>query len=199
MIDTSTNHAGYAALQTFADFEEACALVDSLTNAKQTDFLIEECEQGWQVLHRPQPSFLDEIVEIKEYLPSSFTEIVDVLDWKPAIQLLRRYGGVRFHVPKGKLNSHAAFELTKTIGKEAALKFMKIYGGANVYIPKLQQIKDDARKKRILNDFYALIAAGKTKNAAAKQIAQKYSITNRWVYYLLQKEKEKSAITTPKS
>ncbi len=42
----------YALLKTCPDFNAACDLVDSLTDADNTDFLIEETAQGWQVLHR---------------------------------------------------------------------------------------------------------------------------------------------------
>lgn len=73
-------------------------------------------------------------------------------------------------------------EYAELIGIENLILLSRVFGGTSIYIPKVQELQKEEKYKKILAEF----TGGNTK-----ELAEKYNISERTVYRIIEKYKEK--------
>lgn len=110
-------------------------------------------------------------------LPETARDLVRLIGWARAEQLIRELGGVRFRMPKGpNNNAHGAarFEqLAEIVGQRAAERLIAEYGDMIIDIPNCKTAIARA-KMRVMR---ARLADGVT----AEEVAREMGCTTRWV------------------
>jgi len=115
-------------------------------------------------------------------LPPSLRDIAELIGLPGTLRLVETYGGVRLYVPK-KLD--AEHKLAQLIGLEQAAKLADTYGGEMHFdIPRAVEATRAARDRCIRADQ----ASGSTH----RELALKYSLTERQIRNILGAEAENS-------
>jgi len=73
-------------------------------------------------------------------------------------------------------------EYAELIGMENLTLLSHVFGGTSIYIPKEEELQRSEKYKKILEEF----TGGNTK-----ELAEKYNISERTIYRVIEKYKEK--------
>lgn len=122
--------------------------------------------------------------QVAHLLPETFTQLVTVIGFQAALQLVQRMGGTSFPLGKHRV---VHFSLSEIIGEKLALRLETAFKGQRtLYIPKCDQAIRQLRNQLIRQQFDEL---SQHQNAikVVKQLAREHRITERWVWEILNK------------
>lgn len=114
--------------------------------------------------------------ELRELLPPVLIEIADVIGLRAALALVEHWGGTRLCVPH-QLGPDS--ELAAALGEMAARKLVEVYRGEIVQVPRAAA----AMRRALYLEMAREYDSGKT----AAQLARKHGVTERWIFYVLQR------------
>lgn len=120
----------------------------------------------------------------KHLLPETFTQLVTVIGFLPAFQLVQRLGGTS--IPLGaKTVLH--FSLTEIMGEDLATRLETAFKGQRkLYIPKCDQVIRQLRNQLIRTQFDdATIHEKQSAMSVVKRLAREYQMTERWIWEIL--------------
>lgn len=116
-------------------------------------------------------------------LPQSVVDLVELLGYEAAMRLVEAFGGLELEVPNGttigKTEGPLTARIIQALGGGLAARFMATYGGEPLYIPRCVQALRDERDRAIQADYDA--------GLRVPDIAQKYMISERWVWVVLKR------------
>lgn len=133
------------------------------------------------------------IESLREHLPPSMIEIVDVVGWPAALKLIEKLGGVDYAVPAGKRLAVSEQLLIDAIGKPAAEAMMAVFGGSRLYIPRCSAAMIQLRNMQICAEIDRLITEGMTQKAAIQYLTTEFGVTERRIYEILRMQSETSS------
>jgi Mor family transcriptional regulator len=134
----------------------------------------------------------------EEDLNTCYRDVAKVLGLEATLKLGKELGGETYFLPKLKSNEKCMTleefdslppkywrykDIAKVIGPEATLKLAKEFGGETFYLSKPdgpRGILSKIRDRIILEEL-------KTHSGSVIQLARKYGVTSRWVYYIIQR------------
>ena len=112
-------------------------------------------------------------------LPQSVVDLIELLGHEAAMRLVDAFGGLEIEVPNGRVEGPLTARIIQTLGGGLAARFMAHYGGEALYIPRCVQAIRDERDRAIQADYDA--------GSRVPDIAQKYMISERWVWVVLKR------------
>lgn len=114
-------------------------------------------------------------------LPESVKDLVGLLGWDRARQLIHEWGGIPFPVPRGPNNNAAGArryaQLVEAIGEEGANLVISTYADETLVIPNCKQALSRARNRAMVA-FY-------DRGATLEECARAFGCTTRWVTIVL--------------
>jgi hypothetical protein len=117
-------------------------------------------------------STVTDIINI-DYLPDGLRDLIDVVGLEPALAFVKKFGGVRYAVPKKLSEQH---ELARLMGFDAAQKMVDMYRGEYLVFPKY-----DAAAMQVRHYEVKVLDA---KGESTRNIALQTGYTERMVNYL---------------
>ncbi|MFH1813414.1 MAG: Mor transcription activator family protein [Pseudomonadota bacterium] len=112
-------------------------------------------------------------------LPQSVVDLIELLGYEATMRLVDAFGGLKIEVPYGRVEGPLTARIIQTLGGGLAARFMATYGGEELYIPRCVQAIRDERDRAIQADYDA--------GSRVPDIAQKYMISERWVWVVLKR------------
>ncbi len=118
-------------------------------------------------------------------LPESMTDIIEVIGFAAAVDLVKALGGRTFAVGRGIEKTARLTMLQDAIGEDAAARLMEIYGGEDLYIPKCETALYHLRNEKFRQEVLELVEAGDSKTMAILKLCGKYNISDRRAWEIL--------------
>lgn len=113
-------------------------------------------------------------------LPRLAQELVRLIGYNAAMELIRHFGGQRIRF--AKTEGSAAFEaVAEIVGPHAALVLSTAYGGEEQYIAKCFQAMKGLERRQIVARFEALSADGLGSRAACNALAGEFGKSYRQI------------------
>lgn len=107
-------------------------------------------------------------------------QLVELVGLPAALRLVQRFGGTCVYVPhESRVKPHS--QLAQAIGLEAARRLSTVWPQAHIMVPRGAAYLQRQRDLAILEDAEAL---------SVSQLARKYEMTERNVYFVLERGRE---------
>lgn len=132
---------------------------------------------------------MTEFDKVKQLLPQSVLEIIDVIGFTATEQLVRKIGGARFKFGKGKIGTQRLEMLIDAIGEEKTNELLKVFGGDEFYLPRCGDALRELRNQRFRAEFSEMkIRDGVSGLMAMTVLCPKYGISDRMGYQILKQK-----------
>lgn len=135
------------------------------------------------------------LAHVRQYLPASALELIDVIGEADAATLIDKLGGTTFPMPRGarhnKDGETRLFMLAEVIGITAANVLVKRYAATDLYIPMCRTAINKLRELRIKQKFDQLThrhaATVYTAREAVPLLAREYKMCDRTIWRILKR------------
>lgn len=127
-------------------------------------------------------------------LPPSFASVVAIVGAEKGFLLYEKYRGTSFKIGQNKRKQGKVlhFMLAEVVGEDAATRLeAALQGQRELYIPKCDALAQALRNCAIREQFDALTTQKPYPmlgNVAAKNLARQYSLTERWIWEIVNRE-----------
>lgn len=128
-----------------------------------------------------------DIEQVRDLLPESILQIVELIGYPATSALLAKLGGVTFPFYK-KLSEHdgaRAVLLRQTIGDDNTQILVKHFAGEVLYIPRCDRAFRELRNRAFLAEFDELCKSGISALMVMTQLCPKYGFSDRFAWGLL--------------
>ncbi|MFV2030616.1 Mor transcription activator family protein [Neisseria sp. S1] len=127
-----------------------------------------------------------ELKKVQHLLPDTMVDIIDVIGYRAAEELVRAIGGARFKFGKGKEDTPRLHILFSAIGEAKTYELLRVYGGEELYVPRCEQALRELRNERFKQDFMTLTQVeGKSGLMAMTELCPRYGISDRTGYTIV--------------
>ncbi|MFV8875357.1 Mor transcription activator family protein [Serratia sp. 14-2641] len=138
-----------------------------------------------------------DIEQVRELLPDSILQIVELIGYPATSALLAKLGGVTFPFYKGlsEHDSARAALLREAIGDENVRILVKHFAGEVLYVPRCDRALRELRNRAFLNEFDELCKSGVSALMVMTQLCPKYGFSDRFAWGLLADNKARKLNT----
>lgn len=128
-----------------------------------------------------------DIEQVRELLPDSILQIVELIGYPATSALLAKLGGVTFPFYKGlsEHDSARAALLREAIGDENVRILVKHFAGEVLYVPRCDRALRELRNRAFLNEFDELCKSGVSALMVMTRLCPKYGFSDRFAWGLL--------------
>lgn len=128
-----------------------------------------------------------DIEQVRELLPDSILQIVELIGYPATSALLSKLGGVTFPFYKGlsEHDSARAALLREAIGDENVRILVKHFAGEVLYVPRCDRALRELRNRAFLNEFDELCKSGVSALMVMTRLCPKYGFSDRFAWGLL--------------
>lgn len=131
---------------------------------------------------------LESLPKVKNLLPESMIDIIDLIGFEKAIDLVKALGGLSFPVTRGEKASPYLDMLLEAIGEDATQKMTKVYGGQErLYIPNCLDAIRMLRNEKFRQEVLELCEQGNSKKLAIIKLCPAYGFGERHAWDILSK------------
>ncbi|HBE9179102.1 TPA: hypothetical protein KNH08_001978 [Serratia fonticola] len=135
-----------------------------------------------------------DIEQVRELLPDSILQIVELIGYPATSALLAKLGGVTFPFYKGlsEHDSARAALLREAIGDENVRILVKHFAGEVLYVPRCDRALRELRNRAFLNEFDELCKSGVSALMVMTRLCPKYGFSDRFAWGLLAENRAKN-------